>query len=101
MISACAGIGRPVTGPGWVSIAAPLMAPAKSYSEAPSGRYSKPAMNSAGSSPLTTASGHGVPPAGVRIAHDQRAAGPDVGAAVLLVPERRRKSGEIDLSASH
>ena len=40
---------------------APLMAPAKSYSDWPSGRYSKPAMNSAGSSPLTTATGQDLP----------------------------------------
>ena len=33
MISACAGSGRPVTGPANTSIGAPLMAPAKSYSE--------------------------------------------------------------------
>ena len=52
MISACAGIGRPVCGPAMTSIGAPLMAPANSYSDWPAGRYSKPAMNSAGSWPL-------------------------------------------------
>src|SRR5581483_1633576 len=38
-------------GPAQTSIGAPLMEPANSYSERPSGRYSNPAMNSAGSSP--------------------------------------------------
>ncbi len=61
MISAWAGSGRLVAGPANTSIGAPLMAPAKSYSEAPAGRYSKPAMNSAGSSPLTTATGQALP----------------------------------------
>src|SRR6266550_4010311 len=47
-ISACAGIGRPVSGPGWTSIGAPLMAPANSYSDCPAGKYSKPATKGGG-----------------------------------------------------
>ena len=61
MISAAAGSGRPVAGPAITSIGASLMAPAKSYSDWPAGKYSKPAMNSAGSGPFTTAIGQGLP----------------------------------------
>ena len=61
MLSAWAGSGRPVSGPGMTSNGAPLIEPAKSYSDWPSGRYSKPAMNSAGSSPLITATGQDLP----------------------------------------
>src|ERR1044071_5271274 len=42
MISALAGNGRRVTGPAITLLGAPLMLPAKSYSEWPSGKYSNP-----------------------------------------------------------
>src|SRR5215470_7144288 len=42
----------------------------------------------------------GVDPAALGIAHDDEAAGPDIGAAVLLVPDRCRKSGEVHVAAA-
>ncbi len=43
----------------------------------------------------------GVDPAAVRIAHDDDRAGTDIRAAVVTVPDRCRKAGEVDGRAGH
>ena len=42
-----------------------------------------------------------VDPAGIGVAHDDQAAGPDIRPAVLFMPHRRRESRHVDIVAAH